>query len=137
MENFVEKVSRRKLKSLLHGKAWPLYKYNQHANSSRGENFYVGSKKKPKNLRNLRGHSKIISKPRSSGNFNFNHIGPRVPRHKVYNTTTDELVEFGPLFLEVTPRPNAQNMEEVILDFAELLVNRFTQRQRARNEMLR
>ena len=99
MENFVKKVCRRKLKSLLHEEAWPQYNYNQHANSPRGENFYVGSKRKSKNLRNLREHSQILSKPRSSRNVNFNHASPRIPPHRIYNTARGELEDEEPFML--------------------------------------
>ena len=136
MENFVERVSRRKLKSLLHGKAWPQYNYNQHTNSPGGENFYAGSKRKPENSWNTRGYSQILSKPRSSKNFNFNNIRGRHLRGRLYNTATgeveeespfilrrrdssDEDEEFGPLFLDV-PARNFEEEEEVRLFIVKL-----------------
>ena len=115
MENFVERVSRRKLKSLLHGKAWPQYNYNQHANSPRGENFYAGSKRKPENSSNTRGHSQILSKPRSSRNFNFNNIRGRRLRGRLYNTATGEVEEESPFILPRRARIPHFLMEPIII----------------------
>ena len=126
MENFVERVSRRKLKSLLHGKATI--------------QLQPGSKRKPENSSNTRGHSQILSKPRSSRNFNFNNIRGRRLRGRLYNTatgeveedspfilrrrgSTDEVEEVHPLFLDVPSRP-FQELDEA--RFFALLLYIFT-----------